>query len=70
LFTKEGTNELRCKVSEDFKRVFLNNDEDNIFYEDKRQMQIPWFDDLNVYKIIEVPYRPSLLDMEGELQLP
>jgi hypothetical protein len=62
LFTKEGTAELRCKVSEDFKRVFLNNDEDNIFYEDKRQMQIPWFKELNVYKIIEVPYRPSVVD--------
>lgn len=36
MFTKESVQGLMCKLSKDGKRVFLSNDADNIFYEDKR----------------------------------
>jgi hypothetical protein len=70
MFTKDSREELKCKVSEDFKRVFLNNDTDTIYYEDRRQMQLSHFKSFNVLKIIEVPYRPTLLQMGEELMLP
>ncbi|TNV87578.1 hypothetical protein FGO68_gene12312 [Halteria grandinella] len=59
LFTNESGLELRGRVSQDFKRVFLNNDEDNIYYEDNKQMQLTHFNHQNVFKVIEVPYKPA-----------
>lgn len=37
-YTEQDTKELRGKVTSDLNCVFVNNQSDNILYEDRRQM--------------------------------